>query len=544
MSFAHGTDSRPDAPPDAPGPVGRATSGSLFEAVVCLAAVTFLCLPALGLATPAAPLAPRADAPAAAQPAEVLTLRECIDLALARNRRRSASQASVAIAEAQYRQALSAHWPRLTLDVTAMRLDHDPDFLFPAQSIPPGAAAGPMAEAIAATQLAKRGVTPASVGVDVYDAMLAEATAAAQSSLPASQVPAQKIKLLDRDTLSTNLALTYPLYTGGKITAVARQGKKGLEAAREDARRTDLQIVRDVKTAYYGSVLARSLRRLGEETLARMTATLEVTEHLYRNGSGRTKKTDYLRTRVIVATIRSLVEELRSNDELAAAALANVTGLPWNTGVEPADRDIPFQPLGQPLDELVARAQELSPEAVKVTLGLQAAEARIDEAKAGHLPVFVLFGKLSRFDNAYDAGIATAANKQSWSLGIRMELPIFDGFRTTSAVAEAEARREKLRDEQVLLKEGLALQVKDAFLQVARAQAQVRSAGEALAAASENRALSTRAYQDDLVDTRDVVEAQLLELFATAQHLRALHDAQVNLANLELAVAVPLYAIR
>jgi hypothetical protein len=24
--------------------------------------------------------------------------------------------------------------------------------------------------------------------------------------------------------------------------------------------------------------------------------------------------------------------------------------------------------------------------------------------------VFVLFGKLSRFDNAYDAGIATAAN--------------------------------------------------------------------------------------------------------------------------------------
>jgi outer membrane protein len=125
-----------------------------------------------------------------------------------------------------------------------------------------------------------------------------------------------------------------------------------------------------------------------------------------------------------------------------------------------------------------------------------------------------------------------------------MELPIFDGFRTTSAVAEAEARREKLRDEQVLLKEGLALQVKDAFLQVARAQAQVRSAGEALAAASENRALSTRAYQDDLVDTRDVVEAQLLELFATAQHLRALHDAQVNLANLELAVAVPLYAIR
>jgi len=52
---------------------------------------------------------------------------------------------------------------------------------------------------------------------------------------------------------------------------------------------------------------------------------------------------------------------------------------------------------------------------------------------------------------------------------------------------------EKLKQESMLLREGVALQVKDAFLQMARSQAQVKSSQEALTAAAENRDLNVRA---------------------------------------------------
>jgi outer membrane protein TolC len=72
-----------------------------------------------------------------------LTLAECIDLALKNNRIRKISKASLEIADAQYKQALSSFWPQLTLTSTATRMEAAPLFVFPSQPLPLGDAAAP-----------------------------------------------------------------------------------------------------------------------------------------------------------------------------------------------------------------------------------------------------------------------------------------------------------------------------------------------------------------------------------------------------------------
>ncbi|MCK7505544.1 MAG: TolC family protein [Desulfobacterales bacterium] len=47
-----------------------------------------------------------------------------------------------------------------------------------------------------------------------------------------------------------SLNLTYPIYTGGLRKSIVRQARQGIQAAREEARRTDLQVVYDVKRMY------------------------------------------------------------------------------------------------------------------------------------------------------------------------------------------------------------------------------------------------------------------------------------------------------
>lgn len=471
-----------------------------------------------------------------------LTLEDCLKIAFAQNRLRRISAESVKIAEAQYQQALSGHWPQLKFSLTGVRMDEDPTFVFPSQPLALGQTTSQyLAEAIAVAQLAKLGMAPGTSG---YDAALAAATQQAAQGLSGASMPAYKVKLMDRDLLSSTLQLVLPLYTGGKVSAVARQAKAGLEASREGARKTDLQIIREVKQYFYGHVFAKKLHALGNETLQRFEATQAVTESVYRHGSGKVKKTDYLRSKMMTATIRSVVELLKSNEDLSKSVLAHVMGIPWNTPIAVSQADIPFATVSGDLDRWVAQAQKNNPQVNQVRLGLAAGEGKIAEARAGHLPVIAFFGNLTRLDNTYDGGLITDENRHAWQIGVSIELPIFNGWRTSREVQEAKLKLEKLKQESLLLQEGVALQVKNSFLQMARFQGQVTALKEALAAAAENRDLNVRAYAQELVETKDVIEAQLIEFILHGQYLKALYDHRLNVDELEYLVGTSLYENR
>jgi outer membrane protein len=478
---------------------------------------------------------PKSDQP---ETVKKLTLGECIDLALKNNKTRKISKASLDIAEAQYGQALSSFWPQLSLKSTATRMESAPLFVFPSQPLPLGAAASPFAEAIATAQLAKVGITPTTApgGLAGYNAALSGTTATVMQGLQNTSLAEQRIKLMDRDNLSTTLEMIYPLYTGGKRSSVVEQARLGTQIARESARRTDIQVISDVKKYYYGSIIAKQALQMGQETNEKFNVTLELTESLYKNGTGKVKKTDYLRAQVMAYSIKAAMESLKSSDVLARSALGNAIGLDWHTDVEPATNEIPLDELGSDFETLVSDAQKWNPLVIQVQHATGITEAKIREAKSGHLPIVALFGQINRIDNSYDAGMVPNENKKNWLLGLRMELPLFMGFRTVNEEKEASAHLEKIRQESFLLKEGLALQVKNAFLQVGRSLAQVKATKDALTSAFENQDLNMRAYQDELVETKDVIEAQMISFFVHGQHLKAIFDYVTNRNDLELVV--------
>jgi len=429
-----------------------------------------------------------------------LTLEECIDLALENSRWRTVSKLSVEIAEAQLKQALSIYWPQVDVRSVFAQRDEDPLFIFPEET--------------------------SSYSINLM----------MQPVEAVVTIPEKRAKLMDRTHFFATLDLVYPLYTGGMRPALKRQARAGLEAAKQEVRRTDLQVIYDMKRIYYGAVLARKMVRTGEDALARLEVTLELTENLYKRGSGRVKKTDYLKHKVVVESLRSFVALLRSAEELVRAALVNTMGLPWDTEVEVSEEEIPFVPYPVDLKDLVSGCYRFNPDWARLKAGLDAFEAKVAEARSGHRPKIALIGRLEYIGNRYDAGIVGPGEKRSWIAGIGMELPVFNGFRTRNQVKEARARLEKLKGQEVLLREGLALQVKHVFLQLTRAREQEAAAGGALKAAEDNRRLTVRAYQDDLMEVQDVVTAQLMESFMVAQYQMVRYDHLEARAHLELVV--------
>ena len=430
-----------------------------------------------------------------------LTLEECIQKALENNHQRKVSQFAVDMAEAQHKQALSAFWPELAAKVSYVELDENPNFIIPSQSFD--------------YQIA--GLMPFPI----------------QGSI---DVPEMNIQLMDKRTVTSSLVLTYPLFTGGKIRSIVRQAKMGLNAAQEEARRTDLQVVYDVRRMFWGSLLAKNTHELCKETLTRMEVTLDLTEELYKKSSGTVKKTDYLRNKVVVESLRSIVAFLESGEIMSRAALTNTMGLDWEQDIMLVDNTIPYAPFEIDLRSLVTNAYAFNPDWAKIEAGLTAAEARIREKQGDYFPQIGFEGTLNHLENDYEYGLITPENTNSWSVGLGMHLTLFRGFRTRNSVKEARARVEQLKEQKIMLREGIALQIKDIFYRLMMSQQQHQATTAAAQAAEENRELNIKAYQQELVETQDVIEAQLMEFFVKTQHYKALFDHIEAKAHLDYVV--------
>jgi outer membrane protein len=505
--------------------------------VVKLAAVAILCSTVNAVLaadwTDAAP--GKAEAIAAANQTQVLTLGQCLGAALQNNRRRPASGFAVAMAEAQHRQAMAGYWPQVTAKAGWFRMDEAPNFIFPAGTmyIPPQTVNVPGGTAlvtIPANAFAP-GFPPAALQMPVaFPGQSVTTTAQAFS------IPEQNIKLLNPQSGTVSGNLTWLLYDGGMRKGYREQALGAVQAAQADVRRTDLEINDSVVRLYYGAVLARQLHQVGKDTLARMEVTLELTDSLYKNGAGKVNKTDYLDNVVMVETIRSMVAELAKNEATAEAALAYTMGLPWNATVHPSEEEVPYRPFAGNLDELVGTAYEFNPDWAKLEAGIRAFEGAASTARSGYFPKIALTGELHRWFNSYSAGMATESNRAGWTIGAGAEIPIFDGFLTRNKVAEALARVAKLKEEKFLLREGIGLQLRVSFLSLEAAAKTYQAANRAMVAARENRDLTARAYQNELVETEKVIRAQLFESLMTAQYLKARYDQVAIESQISLVI--------
>ena len=484
---------------------------------------------ALGQSSPGQP-APPPD------PAQTLTIDQCLESALQKNHKRPASQFAVAMAEAQHRQALAGYWPQISAKAGYQRLSDPLNFVFPASGfqIPAQSISVPGGAAVVAlpANAFGPGFPPSPVQIPVSFAGQTINTAA-QTFV----IPQQNVKVIDRNLVMGTVDAAWLLWDGGMRKGYREQAGGLVAMMRQEARRTDLELADSVRRIYWGAVLARQLNQLGSDTLARMEATLQLTETMYKGGAGKVTKADYLDNQVMVESLRAMVAELEKNEAMSQAALANTMGLDWKASVTPAAQEIPFEPYTGELPELVGSSYQFSPDWNKLEAGLRAAEGALTTARSGYYPKLALTGQLRRgWNGGYDTGFATHQNLDGWTAGVGLEIPIFEGFLTRNKVSEARARIEQIKQNRFLLRDGLALQIKDLLLSLGAAVKADRATLKAMTSAQDNRDLNTRAYENELVETDKVIRAQLMEAFMSALHYKARYDHISILSQLSVVV--------
>lgn len=422
-----------------------------------------------------------------------LSLKQAIAIALSNNTEKKIFYQSAAIAESQYQEALSARWPTLTLQGSFQRRDEAPTFVFPSSSIP---------------------VPMLGPGASIA-------------------VPEQSVKLFNRDTSIASLQILYPLYTGGKISSYITQAGLGKEIAQEEVRRTTLQVIRDVKRYYYAAQLTQSLTDTASNTVSLLSATRDLTKNIYEAGSETINKLDYLKTELAVSYTKSIEADFLAKHKSAVTALTNAMGLPWDSQITPND-SLNVKLANTPeVDALVRQAGEFNPQVGMLKLAVKAANAKIDEAQSGHLPQVAITADASHIRNSYNSGLTNDANRNNWTIGVGVSLPLFDGWRTTSQVSTAKLQYAQMQEKQKLVEQGIASLIKNLFIEFDSARQQVTISEQASHIAEENMSLTSRAFQIGASKPQDVIEANLLHAIIQGNLLRAQHDQLLKLAEID-----------
>ncbi|MCE3003249.1 MAG: TolC family outer membrane protein [Xanthomonadaceae bacterium] len=281
-----------------------------------------------------------------------------------------------------------------------------------------------------------------------------------------------------------------------------------------------------VATAYFDALTATTnldAARAEEKAVGRQ---LEQAEQRFEVGL--TAITDVHEARARYDSARANVILSQNQLDDAYEALQELTGEPVDT-LEAVSADIPMA-LPEPNDpeQWVQVALDQSPALASRRFALDAAEANLRTAKAGHFPTLGLEASRSTSDSwgvslSNDNPSSARSSSFGNSVSVVLNVPIFEGFATQSGVRQGVNNRDAAADQFEQEKRGIVRAVRSAYRAVVAGMSEIEARKQALVSAQSALEATQAGFE---VGTRTIVDVLLSQqqLFAAQrEYARARH---------------------
>ena len=243
-------------------------------------------------------------------------------------------------------------------------------------------------------------------------------------------------------------------------------------------------------------------------------------------------RSDVLSANVQLAKTRETQIVAENQVKLAKAALCHYMGV--DQGKEfSIQADLAYVPLFHGLADLIKSAMKDRPDLQQAIFGTEATRKGIDFARAGYLPTAGLSASYE-----YDGrGMGDLfSDGDSYFLAAMANWTVFDGFITKAQVERATLETRKMEAQQERLRNGIELQVRQAFLTLEQARARISVTTKAVDQAEESQRIIHNRYKAGVTTIVEVLDADTAVLAAKLAALQARYDH--NLAQVELDFAL------
>jgi outer membrane protein TolC len=213
---------------------------------------------------------------------------------------------------------------------------------------------------------------------------------------------------------------------------------------------------------------------------------------------------------------------------VATAALNRAMGINVNFPTQIVDiQDQPSFEGG--ISKYLQQAVECRKEFTLVQKAVQVAQYGEVYAKAEFLPKIYVGGTDNYVGDDYQL------NKTIFTGGVGIQMDFFAGGRKIGRLkaARAEVQASIYKAQQVC--DGIAFEVKEAYLAIAEAREKIRLSASAVTQSEENLRLINNKYAQGSVTPTDVVDAETLLTRSRQNYHNALYDYLLSLARLDFA---------
>jgi len=327
----------------------------------------------------------------------------------------------------------------------------------------------------------------------------------------------------------TNLSGSVPLFLGGRTVLGYQQAQLGRNAAEQGRARVEQEVIFGVVRAYSAVLLSREAQATVQAAVRTAEANLAAAEARYE--AGVVVASDALAARVRLARLREEAIAAANQVRLSHAALNEAMGLPLDQSQKVAGQlDLP-PPLYEQLEGLEALARTHRPDYHQVDLEVQRLEKDILRAKGALLPTMHLMGNYEINNQGF------ASNGQdSWSVGVVLNLNLFNGGGDRARIAEAQANHQRAVAQRERVANAIGLEVHDAFLAHQTARERVAVAREAISQAEESLRIVQDRYDAGLTTIVELLDSEMALTAARTNLTRTLYDATVSQARLDLSL--------
>ena len=343
--------------------------------------------------------------------------------------------------------------------------------------------------------------------------------------------------VFSRDIFASDLVVTMPLFTGGRITSEIKAAELLQKASEHRLARTREELVFNVSSVFYGILAQREV--IGSLEFSRKA----LQEHLKRIqdliAAQKAAKVDQLRTEVRLADLEQRLVRERNVLAIQERVLANLLGLKKaGKSVDPAG-ELALAQAGIPeTGQALQQALSHRPDYLAARSALEAQAKAVDAARAAHWPTVALEGAYGGrwAADPSDHPPGTSRSDDVGRVGVVMDVPVFEGGRIEARVRQETARlaaaQERLRELELQVR----LDVETALLNVNSSRERVLATEKAIEQAKESLRIEREKYDLGKGAIVDVLDAQSALLDSQTTYYRALAEYHTAVAQQRLAV--------
>jgi outer membrane protein len=330
---------------------------------------------------------------------------------------------------------------------------------------------------------------------------------------------------------NTRFGFGYGLFTGGYVQAGIRASHRAYEAADYETVRARQQIQYNVKSAYLRVIIARKKIGVADKALETANAHAKIAQDMYKNGL--IVESDKLSAGVRVSEIEQMKLQAENDLNLAKAALLMTMGVDQGRDFDVDPSELEKKDFKGEQDYYIKTAWENRPELKAMDSAALAKKGAVEMAVSAKRPHVFLMGN-------YDLDNSTLINNdgQSWFMGVSVNVNIGDGGETKYKSRKERAGLDELKWQREQLKQGVELEVRQAYMNVQTAIKGMEVMNRAVEQAETSLKIIENRYSNGLSTNVDVLMAESARTQTQTAYLGALFQYLVGIETLKLAAGI------